>query len=39
MVSGSSSRKRNDSYDDEDDVDESIGFNVTFGNFLSLFVL
>ena len=30
MVSGSSSRKRNDSFDDEEEVDESIGFNVIF---------
>ena len=29
MVSGSSSRKRNDSFDDEEEVDESIGFNVS----------
>ena len=37
MVSGGSSRKRNDSFDDEEEVDESIGFNVNNGKIVDFF--
>ena len=37
MVSGSSSRKRNDSFDDEEEVDESIGFKVNNGKIVDFF--